>query len=115
VYVFDTSELRRASSPAAAPVIEPAPAGVSTTCSARNHTCSSLVRMTSLTMRSLLPSSPASAASRAMVRASLSTISCAWSSLEICTGASSRPLGGRGTIVISATSAAIAILIPTST
>ena len=31
-----------------------------------------------------------------MVRASLSTISCAWSSREICTGTSSRPLGGRG-------------------
>ena len=32
--------------------------GTSTTCSDRNHTCSSLRRITSLTSRSLVPSSP---------------------------------------------------------
>src|SRR5262245_26898904 len=64
--------------------------------------------MTSLTSRSFEPSSPPSAACRAMVRASFNTISCACSTREICTGASSRPLGARGMSVLSATSGAIA-------
>src|SRR6478672_2964482 len=86
--------------------------GTSTTCSATNHTCSSLRRMTSLTSRSFVPSSPPSAARRAIVRASFSTISCACSKREIWTGASSRPFGGRGMSVVSATSCAIATLTP---
>src|SRR5467141_1910433 len=86
--------------------------GTSTTCSATNQACSSLVRITLLTSRSFVPSSPASAAFPAMVRASFRMSSCASSSREICTGASSRPRGGRGIIVVSATSAAIARLMP---
>ena len=39
-------------------------------------------------------------------------ISWAWSSLETCTGTASRPFGGRGIIVVSATSGAIAMLTP---
>src|SRR5581483_6862547 len=88
--------------------------GAATKCSARNHTCSSLWRITSLMMRSFVPSSPASAACSAIVRASFKTISWASSSLEICTGTSSRPRGGRGIIVVSATSCAIARLTPPS-
>lgn len=49
--------------------------GCGTTCSAMNHASSSLVRTTSLTIRSFVPSSPLWAASRAIVRASFSTIS----------------------------------------
>src|SRR5882672_8870741 len=48
--------------------------GTSTTCSATNHTWASFVRMTELTMRSLVPSSPRSEASRAIVRASFRMI-----------------------------------------
>ena len=48
--------------------------GVSTMCSARNQTCCSFLRITSLTSRSLVPSSPCSEACRAIVRASRSTI-----------------------------------------
>jgi [2Fe-2S] binding domain len=51
--------------------------GVLTRCSPTNHTCISLVRITSETSRSLVPSSPASAAWRAIARASFRTISCA--------------------------------------
>ena len=47
--------------------------GTSTTCSATNQTCISFVRMTLLTSKLLVPSSPCSATSRAIVRASLST------------------------------------------
>ena len=44
--------------------------GTSTTCSARNQTCCSFCRMTLLTSKSFVPSSPASAARRAIARAS---------------------------------------------
>jgi hypothetical protein len=47
--------------------------GISTTSSATNQTCSSLARITSPTTRSFVPSSPASAARRAIVRASFSS------------------------------------------
>src|SRR5262249_15021036 len=47
-----------------------ATSGISTTCSATNQACSSLVRITLLTSRSLVPSSPAAAARRAIARAS---------------------------------------------
>src|SRR5262249_60470133 len=44
--------------------------GTSTRCSERNQTCNSFVRITSLTSRSFVPSSPISAACRAIVLAS---------------------------------------------
>src|SRR3989442_1268121 len=88
--------------------------GASTRCSPRNQTCSSLVRITSLTSRSFVPSSPSSAACRAMARASFTMISWACRSREICTGTASRPRGRRGISVISATSCAIAMLTPPS-
>src|SRR5215471_2023614 len=49
--------------------------GTSTRCSETNQTCFSLVRITSEMRRSLVPSSPASAACRAMERASSRMIS----------------------------------------
>ena len=58
-----------------------------------NHTCSSLVRITSLTRRSFVPSSPRSSAALAKRRASRSTCSCPSRSRESCTGTSSRPRG----------------------
>jgi len=88
--------------------------GTSTTCSAMNQTWSSLRRMTPLTSRSFVPSSPLPAASRAIARASSSTTSCAWSSREIWTGAASRPRGARGMMVVSATSGAMAMPTPPS-
>jgi Uncharacterized conserved protein len=88
--------------------------GASTRCSDRNHTWSSLVRMTSLTSRSFVPSSPASSASLAASRQKVKISSWASSSREICTGTSSRPRGGREMRVSSATSAPIARLMPPS-
>src|SRR3989454_9047299 len=62
--------------------------GSSTKCSERNQTCISFVRITSLTSKSFVPSSPASTACLAIVRDSNRMTSCAWSSRDSCTGTS---------------------------
>ena len=51
--------------------------GSATTCSERNQTCDSFVRITSLTSRSFVPSSPSSPACLAMLRDSRRITSCA--------------------------------------
>src|SRR6266704_16931 len=88
--------------------------GSSTKCSERNQTCISFVRITSLTSKSFVPSSPASTACLAIGRDSNRMTSCAWSSRASCTGTSCRPRGSRGIRVVSATSCAIAMMTPPS-
>src|SRR2546428_3170927 len=67
--------------------------GSSTKCSERNQTCISFVRITSLTSKSFVPSSPASTACLAIVRDSNRMTSCAWSSRDSCTGTSAGHAG----------------------
>src|SRR5205807_9115351 len=88
--------------------------GMSTRCSLKNQTCSSFVRSTSLTTRSLVPSSPSSEARCANFRVSPIMTWWASSNRDSLTGTSSRPRGGRSICVASATSAAMARLTPPS-